>query len=80
MDEVVIGFSSRAWAECAIGDLALEGCRGELLPEQGAQGAWLVRVSGPQCKIAEVRYAACGPEVRVDWEAFVNAALAPPGG
>ena len=75
MDEVVVSFPSREWAESAVGDLAAEGCQAELLPEPDACGLWQLRVSGPSALIAEIRSAIHVPAVRVDWEAFVNDAV-----
>jgi hypothetical protein len=74
-EELVIGFPTREWAEAAIGDLALEGCRAELLSAVDSSGQWQVRVTGCLEKLAELRAAARPPCDRVDWEAFVNAAV-----
>ena len=77
MDEVVVRFPSREWAESAIADLAAAGCEGELLPERDACGLWQLRVRGPAHLVAEIRFAIHLPETRVDWEAFVNQAVRP---
>jgi hypothetical protein len=74
-EELVIGFPTREWAEAAIGDLAAEGCAAELLADLDPNGHWQVRVSGCPEKLAGLREASRLPSERVDWEAFVNAAV-----
>ena len=75
MDEVVVRLPSREWAECAVEDLATEGCQAVVEPVPAADGTWALRITGPADKIAEIRYATQVPACRVDWAEFVNSVI-----
>ena len=78
-DQTIVSLPSRAWADCAVMDLAAAGCCARVLDELDCEGRWQVQVSGSREQIAELR-ALLGsePAAAFQWEAFVNALGEPP--
>ena len=72
-DQTIVSLPSRAWADCAVMDLAAAGCCARVLDELDCEGRWQVQVSGSREQIAELcALLASEPAPAFRWEAFVN--------
>ncbi|MFN2463728.1 MAG: hypothetical protein ABR573_07495 [Candidatus Dormibacteria bacterium] len=71
-DSIDIRLPRRDWGLAAAQDLRSEGCRATLAECADCDGLWVLRVCGPERKIAMMRYELNLAGNRVCWESFIN--------